>query len=153
MKEVFKMAWQSLKNSLSRTLLTMLGIIIGVTAVIAMTAVVNGRIQDQLDSAVKSGIHKITVDISRKNQHSKDITPEQLYEFYRNNQKTFLRVSPLLTIPSNIPLFHGDKKIPVYEKHIYGVGEDYLQINRRDIVYGRDLQYADIAGESLENGI
>ena len=149
LKEVFKMACRSLRDSLSRTILTMLGIIIGVTAVIVMTAVVNGRIQDQKDTAVRNGIHKVMVDLNRKNKNSRDITPEQLYEFQKQNQEQFVSVSPFLTVSSGAMIYHGDKKIPAYDRRAYGVGEDYLEINRRSVSAGRDLQYADLEGENL----
>ena len=60
-KESFLMAWASLVANKLRSLLTMLGIIIGVAAVIALVSIVNGVKQDIEDSISSLGSNLLVV--------------------------------------------------------------------------------------------
>ena len=60
-KESFLMAWASLIANKLRSLLTMLGIIIGVAAVIALVSIGNGVKQDIEDSISSLGSNLLVV--------------------------------------------------------------------------------------------
>ena len=61
-KQAFSLAVKSLAGSKMRSFLTMLGIIIGVAAVIVIVSIVNGMTQDVLDEFENLGSTTITVD-------------------------------------------------------------------------------------------
>lgn len=66
--EAGKMALRSLRNNLMRTLLTLLGIIIGVASVVAMLAIGNGAKQSVLDSISAMGTNLLLVRPGAPNQ-------------------------------------------------------------------------------------
>jgi len=59
--EAGKMAFRALRTNLMRTLLTLLGIIIGVASVVAMLAIGNGAKQDVLDRMASMGTNLLVV--------------------------------------------------------------------------------------------
>ena len=64
LKQAFKMAIKSIAASKMRTFLTMLGIIIGVCAVIVLVSVVQGSTGSITDSIESLGANSITVSFT-----------------------------------------------------------------------------------------
>ena len=62
-KQAFSLAIKSLRTSKMRSFLTMLGIIIGVAAVIVIVSIVNGMTKDVIDQFESMGATTITVTI------------------------------------------------------------------------------------------
>ena len=62
-KQAFTLALKSLMSSKMRSFLTMLGIIIGVAAVIIIESVVNGMTKDVVDQFESMGATTITVSV------------------------------------------------------------------------------------------
>ena len=59
--QAFKMAFKSILSKKMRSLLTMLGIIIGIAAVMIIVSVINGANQKQMEYYESMGTNKITV--------------------------------------------------------------------------------------------
>ena len=69
--DILKGSLATLKTNKLRTLLTMLGIIIGISSVIAMWAIGNGGRESVLGDLKKIGYGKFTVTIDYKNENFK----------------------------------------------------------------------------------
>lgn len=64
LKESLRMSWQNIKSNKMRTFLTMLGIIIGVTAIIALITTVEGATGEITNQFASLGAGKISVSVS-----------------------------------------------------------------------------------------
>ena len=152
-KEIVLMALQSLKNSLFRTLLTMLGIIIGVAAVISMTAVMNGTNLDDLQSEIDQGLEKVALDVENapKSKTGIEVKPEDVYRFLEENKDLFSAASPSVDVSlGKARISHEDNYInKQLNPGLAGVGEGYLDASRRTLLAGRNLTYADVKGENM----
>lgn len=63
LKESLRMSWNNIKSNKMRTFLTMLGIIIGVTAIIALITTVEGATNEMTSQFASLGAGKVTVNI------------------------------------------------------------------------------------------
>ena len=62
-RQAFKMAWKSILGKKGRSMLTMLGIIIGIAAVMTIVSVVNGQNQQSLKQFEAMGTNRIEVSL------------------------------------------------------------------------------------------
>ena len=60
-EELFKLAIDALKSNVARTLLTMLGVIIGIASVIAIISLGQGSTQSVVDQVNSFGVNVLTV--------------------------------------------------------------------------------------------
>ena len=79
-KQSFKLALKSILSSKFRSFLTMLGIIIGVAAVIVLVSLVNGFANDMAESFESLGTNLLTVNIRGRGGNVK-VTPIEVMEF------------------------------------------------------------------------
>ena len=63
-KESVKMSWQNIIHNKMRSFLTILGVLIGVTAIIALISIVQGVTDNITGEVMKMGANKITVQIA-----------------------------------------------------------------------------------------
>lgn len=75
-----------------RSFLTMLGIIIGVAAVIILVGLVNGQMSYMTESFSGMGTNQITVNLV--NLSTRSVSADQMYEFYEDNEYTSDRCRP-----------------------------------------------------------
>ena len=139
--ESFKMAIKSIWSNKMRSFLTMLGIIIGVAAVIILVSVVNGYMSTIVDSFTSMGVDRINVSVS--NMSSRSLDPDDMYEFYDENYELFQYLSPSVNV--SMPLKNGNETMS--DTSIGGYSEDYIDIMGYDIAYGRSISYADCSAE------
>ena len=136
----FKLALKALSTSKMRALLTMLGIIIGVAAVIIIISLgdgMNAMINDEFD---KMGSNLLQVyDMGRGGSIQSD--PDDMYELVDEYPDYLRAVSPMVSL-SGAHLKAGDE---VFSSTVSGVGEDYPVIKVLELAQGRFLQYIDIA--------
>ena len=133
----FRLAIKSLTTSKMRALLTMLGIIIGVGAVIVILSLGNGltgMIQQQVD---KMGINMIQVQIWSVGDGMMP-DPEELYDLVDENPHVLSGVSPYINLGGVVR--HGDEKFD--RTSVYGVSE---------IMYNAATNYT-MDGEQLAKG-
>ena len=140
----FILAMKNLMLSKMRSLLTMLGIIIGVGAVITIISLgdgLYGYIKDQFQSM---GSNLVIAQISSRST-ARSITPEQLYQLVEENPDTLQAVSPY--VPTSGSLKFGTESYNYTS--VVGVAETYLQISASTLADGRYLQYLDV--QNLNN--
>ncbi len=138
--QCFIMAFKSLSTSKMRSLLTMLGIIIGVGAVIVIMALGNGMTVYMNDSFAAMGTTNISVNITGRGS-SRTVSVDDMYEFYEENTDTFDYISP--TVSASAQVRGADNEI--YMPSITGVSEQYLDIKDYALAKGDNIRYLDIA--------
>lgn len=135
--QCFSLALKSLATSKIRALLTMLGIIIGVAAVIIIMSLGNGITTEVSDAFNSIGTNTISVNIMGRGS-SRSFSPDDMYELAAENSDTIKCITPSVSVP-------GSAKIGTesYTPTITGVGEDYLTVKAWDMAEGRFLNYID----------
>ena len=96
-RQAFVMALKSLLARKVRSLLTMLGIIIGVAAVIAIITIGRGtmaKVEAQFDNM---GANMISVSIYNRDS-TRQIDVEDMYELVSNNPDLLCDLSPIVTM-------------------------------------------------------
>lgn len=143
MLQSFKLAIKAILSNKIRSMLTMLGIIIGVAAVIILVSIVSGYMGQMVKQFEEMGVNKITIFC--RNMNTRHIDDTDLYNFWDEHPKWLSALSPTVTI-SSAKIKSGSENID--STSITGVSEDYLDIQKFRIEEGRNLVYADIAGRS-----
>ena len=141
--ETFQMAVQNILGSKMRTFLTMLGIIIGVCAVIVIVGLGNGMQGYIEDSFADMGTDSLTVTIIGRGS-SRTVSEEEMYQLVEDNSGTFKQISPTVTMASIVKI--GSDSLSATS--VTGVSEDYFSIKGYEIAQGRGLQYTDMTKRS-----
>lgn len=143
MLQSFKLAIKAILANKLRSLLTMLGIIIGVAAVIILVSIVSGYMGQMVKQFEEMGVNKITIFC--RNMNTRHIDDNDLYKFWDEHPEWLSALSPTVSV-SSAKIKSGSENID--STSITGVSEDYLEIVKYKIEEGRNLVYADIAGRS-----
>ena len=122
-----------------RSFLTMLGIIIGVAAVIILVSLVNGYMGSVVESFASMGVNQINVNVTNLSSRSLDV--DEMYAFYDEHTDLFDGLSPNVTVSTTIK--HGDDSLT--STSVAGRSEQYLETKDYKLQQGRNLSYADIA--------
>ena len=136
--ETFREAVKNIWSNKFRTVLTMLGIIIGVTAVIVIVGLGNGMTQSIKDSFSEMGTNVLSVQITGRG--SRTVTVQQLYDIVDSHPEVFTGMSPTTTLDSTVKV---DTTTYGYTS-VKGVSETYLDMMGRTLAQGRGLTYVDI---------
>ena len=88
--ESLELALKNIVSSKTRTLLTMLGIIIGVAAVIVIVGLGNGMAGYMEDSFAEMGTNTLTVSIMGRGT-SRTVSEEQMYQIVEDNAAIWTR--------------------------------------------------------------
>ena len=138
--ESLELALKNIVSSKVRTLLTMLGIIIGVAAVIVIVGLGNGLEGYVTESFSDMGTNTLTVTVmSRGSTRSLDV--EDMYDIVEENSEYLDLCSPTVTMAGHVKI--GSETVDTTTST--GVSEDYLDIARLTIAQGRNLQYSDMS--------
>ena len=140
--QAFFMAFSSLVSNKMRSFLTMLGMIIGVGAVIAMISLMDGMIGYTMDSFSDMGADTITVSLMGNG--SKQLTDTQMYEFVDEHPESFLALSPSTSLTASVR--RGEKSIK--NETVTGESESCADIKALKLTSGRFLAYADMISRS-----
>lgn len=138
MLQSFKLALKSIWGNKMRSFLTMLGIIIGVAAVIILVSLVNGYMGSVVESFASMGVNQINVNVTNLSSRSLDV--DQMYGFYEEHTDLFGELSPNVTLNSTIK--HGSDSMT--STSVAGRSEQYLDIKDFQLELGRNISYADI---------
>lgn len=141
-KQAFKMAYKSLMGSKLRSLLTMLGIIIGVASVITIMAIGTGMTNMVSEAFSDLGANLITAQVWGRGS-TRNVTPEDMYQLVADNPDLFTAVTPMVSVNGNLK--YGAESADGND--VSGVSEQYLDVQHYDIAEGRFLQYIDVARE------
>ncbi len=140
----FAMALSSIVNNKMRSFLTMLGIIIGIAAVIILVSVMNGLTNMITGQFEELGTESITVTI-RSRATTKTVKPEEMYEFAEEHSDLIAKVSPMATLSGTLKTSEsGDDSISAA---CQGVSEDYADMKKLELSFGRFIQYIDCEKE------
>ncbi len=135
--ESFSMATKNIKANKTRSILTMLGIIIGVAAVIIITGLGNGMEKYMRSEFESMGTNTLSVYIYGRGDKGMDV--EDMQDIITNS--TYLdKMTPSVS-------FYGSKKIgseKIDSTNVTGVSEQYLDISSINLSKGRNIQYMDI---------
>ena len=141
--ESLELALKNIVSSKTRTLLTMLGIIIGVAAVIVIVGLGNGLEKYVTDSFSDMGTNTLTVTVmSRGATRTMDV--DDMYEIVEENSQYLDLCSPTANMMGYVKI--GSETTT--STSILGVSEDYLDIAGVSVDSGRGLQYSDLATRS-----
>lgn len=140
--QAFGMAFSSLRSNLMRAFLTMLGMIIGVGAVIAMISLMDGMIAYTTDQFQDMGTDLLTVNIT--GYGSKKVTEQQFYDFINEHPEQFGDMSPYYNMNVSV----RSKQELEKKSSVIGVSEGYANMNSFEVEKGRFLAYADIVNRS-----
>lgn len=137
--ETFQLALKNILSSKVRTFLTMLGIIIGVCAVIVIVGLGNGMQGYIEDSFADMGTDSLTVMVMGRGS-SRSVSEEQMYSMVEDNSELLKQISP--TVSVSFPLKIGSDTVST--STVSGVSEDYFSMKGYEIAQGRGIQYTDI---------
>lgn len=145
-RNLFRIAFRAIANNKMRTFLTMLGVIIGVAAVIAMLAIGQGSKRSIRASIEEMGSNMIMIHPGGERMggvrlSSSDMQSLKLEDYQAIvNQNTYLdKITP--TVNSSGQLIYGGNNTP---STVYGVNEQYLDIRRYAIGSGEMFTESDI---------
>jgi putative ABC transport system permease protein len=136
--QAFKMAMKSITASKLRTFLTMLGIIIGVCAVIVLVSVVQGATGSITDSIESLGANSITVSLTNRNS-TKSVSYDEMQEFMNENPEYISYVVPNMTGMGTVKYQTNN-----LTGNITGTTPDYLTVKNRDVSNGRFITDMDV---------
>ena len=137
--ETFRQALQNVWSNKLRTFLTMLGIIIGVMAVIVIVGLGNGMTKSMRDSFSALGTNTLSINIW--GYGSRTASVEDVYKIMEENADLISAISPQVDFSSN----SAKVGTTTYRySNIYGVDETYTEMKSYTIAKGRGLQYMDI---------
>lgn len=141
--QTIKLVLSNIKSNKLRTFLTMLGIIIGVAAVIIMVSLMQGLIDSQMSFFGKMGINNINVSIREKAANK--ISSEEIYKFAEEHKDRFNGVTQMTGFNEMANIKKGKEIIEEsYYTKLYGVDEYYFSLLNRKITSGRDITYSDV---------
>ena len=138
--EAFSLALKNICTSKMRTFLTMLGIIIGVMAVIVIVGLGNGLSNYVTDSFSSLGTNSMTVMINGRGSSTRNVTVDQMYEIVDENSEYLEYISPEVSVSGRAKI----KSETLSYTSISGVSEDYFQIKNYTLSQGRGITYGDI---------
>ena len=136
--ETFSLAIKNISGSKTRTFLTMLGIIIGVCAVIVIVGLGNGMAGYMEDSFAEMGTNTLTVSIMGRGT-SRTVSEEQMYQIVEDNADYLDQISPTVSMTGSVKISSTYSSTSVS-----GVGETWFEMEGYEIAQGRGIEYMDI---------
>jgi len=140
--ESLGLAVKNIISSKTRTLLTMLGIIIGVAAVIVIVGLGNGLEGYVTDSFSSMGTNTLTVSVMSRGS-TRTLEVEDMYGIVAENSQYLDLCSPTASMMGSVKIGSDTTSTAAT-----GVSEDYLSIKGYALSKGRGLQYSDILQRS-----
>ena len=141
--ESFALAVKNILSSKTRTLLTMLGIIIGVAAVIVIVGLGNGLEKYMTDSFSGLGTNTLTVSVSSRGS-TRSLSVDDMYGIVEENSQYLDLCSPTVTMPGMVKI--GSDTLSATS--VQGVSEEYLDIAGLTVESGRNLLYSDMVSRT-----
>lgn len=138
LSQAFKMAIKSIVGNKVRSLLTMLGVIIGVSAVIAATSFAEGSTQKITSSIQSLGTNLVQVMITGRNSN-RNVTYADMQKFQEQNSDVIGSMAP--SVSSTVTVKYGDKSDSTT---VLGTSPEYEDIKNVHPQSGRFLSAMDI---------
>lgn len=134
----FRMALKSIAANKVRSALTMLGIIIGVSAVIIMVSLVQGSTKQVTERLQSMGTNMINVNVMGRGS-TRTVSEKDLFEFAEKNSDVIECVAPIVN--SYVTVKAGNKNIST---SLEGTNEAYRTVRNTDVQQGRFLNALDV---------
>lgn len=138
--EAFQLALKNIRGSKMRTFLTMLGIIIGIAAVIVIVGLGNGLENYMRASFSEMGTNTLVVSIMGRGS-SRSISEKQMYDLVAENPDYLDQISPMVSLSDAVKI--GTESLS--STSVTGVSEDYFNMKGYTVFAGRGLQYVDVS--------
>ena len=135
----FVLALSNIMYDKMRSLLTMLGIIIGVAAVIILISLMDGMMGMMNDQFAEMGTTTITVSVQNRGGR-RTVEEEDFETLVDESPELFVGYSPSVTVAQATLKLDGDD----ITTSLSGVNEQYGDIQQLTVEQGRFLQYIDI---------
>ena len=136
---------QALKNIASnkfRTLLTMLGIIIGIMAVMIIVGLGNGLTQSMRASVSSMGMNLLQVNVF--GPRARNVSVDEMYRITEERPDMFSGISPMVSMDRTSSAVRvGTKNYS--QTSVIGISETYAGMTGTKIAEGRGIQYVDCA--------
>ena len=143
---LFKISLKALSNNKMRAFLTMLGIIIGVAAVITMIALGQGAKKNIQDEISGMGSNMIMIHPGGERRGGVRLDPSEMqtlkesdYEVLRKENLFLAGISPNVSMSGQ--LVSGNSNYP---SSVSGVGTDYIAIRQLNVAEGEMFTETDI---------
>ena len=136
--ETVRQAFQNIWSNKFRTFLTMLGIIIGVMAVIVIVGLGNGMTQSIKDSFSDMGTNLLSVQVMGYGARS--VSVESVYDIVESHPDLFESVSPTGSVSGTVKVGTDSYS----NTTVKGVSEVYFDMQGYTIDEGRLLNYVDL---------
>jgi putative ABC transport system permease protein len=135
----FLLALKNILSSKLRSILTMLGIIIGVSGVMVIIGMGNGMQNYMKDSFKALGTDLLTVTITGTGS-SKIVSVDDMYQLVASNPNYLKNVSPTVRVIGSVKISSS----ALASTNVSGVSESYASMKKYELNGGRFLQYVDI---------
>lgn len=145
-KQAFNLALKSLISSKMRSFLTMLGIIIGVAAVIIIVSIVNGMTKDVIEQFESMGATTITVSV-RGRGGNRSVDVEDMQNLVNDNPEHLVSMSPSVMVAGATAKYEQNN---IEVSSCAGVNQFYTDIKSLEIEFGRNICDIDCT-ERLKN--
>ncbi|HWP79466.1 MAG TPA: ABC transporter permease [Candidatus Acidoferrum sp.] len=142
--QAMKLALKSLAGSKVRSLLTMLGIIIGVAAVIVLVSLIGGFSNDLSSRFESLGTNLISVNIMGRGGNLQ-VVPEDMVELADQNGEVLAYCSPTVSVSAD-SIKYGAEELDTTT--ITGCNEDYPMIKSYTLSAGRFVCWQDVQSRS-----
>ncbi|MCX4372355.1 MAG: ABC transporter permease [Dysosmobacter sp.] len=161
-RQAVKMAWKSIIGKKGRSILTMLGVIIGIAAVMTIVSVMSGYAAKTMEQFSAMGSNKITVEIYSyiyevdENGNAVNASPDyfpDIYAYCKSMPQYVVGVTPEAYASVNV--VYGTKNSNNFEwdwetqsgqraPTVYYVSSQYSACNNLMITKGRDISELDV---------
>jgi putative ABC transport system permease protein len=135
------MAWSNIKHNKMRSFLTSLGIVIGVSAVIALIIIVQSATDDMLSDFESLGTNKVTVTVTGNTLKS-GLSESDLRDL--EELQNVSGVAPSITITGSA----GKQGILLEEVTILGKNPNFFEADTTELLQGRELMTSDMDGHT-----
>lgn len=136
--QTFKIALKAMLDNKGRTLLTMLGVIIGVATFITLVSLGKGTQKSISDSIQSMGTNLISISITGRNSN-RTITYDQLKKFVEDNNEDIEAIAPVVS--SNVTLKYKEK---TWDTNLEGSSPEYETVRNTHVQSGRFIVQTDV---------
>ena len=137
--ECFSMAFSNIRSSKMRSFLTMLGIIIGIAAVMVIIGLGNGMSNYMTDMFKSIGTNTLTVTLTGRGS-SYELSDDEMFRIVEENSEYLSSVTPTVSVRSNVKI--GRETLD--STSVTGVAETYFDINSYTVESGRGMRFLDM---------
>ena len=137
----FSLAIANIMYDKKRSILTMLGIIVGVAAVIILISLMNGMTRMMNDSFNDMGTTSITANVTSRGG-SRVVNEEDMYKLRDDNPELLSGVSPTVSMARSSVKLPGETDSVT--STVTGVSEEYADMKNLELQSGSFFSYLDV---------